>query len=369
MEAAIATVPQTKNAMTEVASSRQAQEVQAAVLMARKFPRDTTMALTRILEDCKRIGLAERAVYEYARGGTKVTGPSIRLAETLARSWGNMDCGIVELERKGAQGNLAGESIMQAFAWDLETNTRITKVFSVKHWRDTKQGGYALKDERDIYEIAANNGARRLRACILGIIPTDIVEQAIEQCEKTMKGGQGPLIDRVRAMVMYFKDQFNVSQDMIEKRLMHNIDAISEIELVSLKRIATSLKDNMADRSDFFDIGGTPIIGGSHISAPAEVAQPSAAPQTIKVVKNFAPQAPEEAATWEPGDFNEEVKAMPPPTREEIGKRIAKEQKRLGYGKDAVNHLISEMFHKSAGQLTVEEMLELAKTLEATVNA
>ena len=99
--------------MTEVAQSRQAQEVQGAIVMARKFPRDKTMAISRIMEDCSRKGLAQKAVYSYPRGGTTVTGPSIRLAETIARAWGNMDCGVVELERRGSTGNLPGESVVQ----------------------------------------------------------------------------------------------------------------------------------------------------------------------------------------------------------------------------------------------------------------
>lgn len=372
MEASITTIPQQRSgAMAEIAQSREAQEVQAAVLMARRFPRDTTQSLTRILEDCKRPGLAEKAEYEYTRGGMKVTGPSIRLAESLARNWGNMQCGLVELERKPQQGNLPGESTVQAYAWDIETNTRTQKTFTVKHWRDTKGGGYALKDERDIYEQVANNGARRLRACILGIIPTDIVEQAIDQCHKTLQGGQGPIIDRVRAMVLYFKDSFNVSQEMIEKFLGHKVDAISENELVRLKRIANSLKDGMADRSEFFDVS----VASPEVQTPVP---PSAQPQSIK---NFAPQTAEEAATWQSGDFNTEERPaapaypsatlkMPAPEggeeRQAVAKQIATERRRIGYDQAAMNSLIHQMFAKDSGQLTNDEMVKLLEVLKGT---
>lgn len=354
----LTTVPQSKaGGMTEVASSRQAQEVQAAVIMARRFPRDTTASLTRILEDCKRVGLAERAVYEYARGGTKVTGPSIRLAESIARSWGNMDCGVTELERKPAIGNLPGESTVQAFAWDLETNTRITKVFTVRHWRDTKQGGYALKDERDLYELVANNGARRLRACILGIIPVDIVEQAIEQCEKTMRGGQGPLIDRVRQMVVFFKEQFGVSQEMIEKRLQHKVEAITENELVSLKKIANSIKDGMADRAEYFELN-------SDVQETK-----SEAKQEVKTIKNYAPQPPpKEVAIQEKVDeiLSEVAEA---PSREELSKEIAKEQRRLKWKPQELVGFVNVNFKKKPNELTDEEMNFLVTLLSAIEGA
>ncbi|MBQ7110481.1 MAG: hypothetical protein IJO06_04585 [Thermoguttaceae bacterium] len=36
---------------------------------------------------CQRPGLASVAVYVYPRGGSKISGPSIRLAEEIARNW------------------------------------------------------------------------------------------------------------------------------------------------------------------------------------------------------------------------------------------------------------------------------------------
>ena len=125
-------------------------------------------------------------MYEYPRGGTKVTGPSIRLAEAMAQNWGNLDYGLIELDQK------AGESQVMAYAWDLETNTRQTIVFSVPHIRATKKGNVPLTDPRDIYEMVANQGARRMRSCILRVIPGDVVESAVAQCNKTLMDEAAP---------------------------------------------------------------------------------------------------------------------------------------------------------------------------------
>ena len=35
----------------------------------------------------------------------------------------------------------AGVSVVEAFAWDLESNYRVPRVFNVRHWRDTKRAG------------------------------------------------------------------------------------------------------------------------------------------------------------------------------------------------------------------------------------
>ena len=230
----------------EIATTRAAQEVQAAMVVAKKFPRDINAAYARIMQACKRKGLAECAIYEYSRGGSKIDGPSIRLAETLAQNWGNMSCGIVELSRSGS------ESQVMAYAHDLETNARQDKVFAVPHSRDTREGKKALKDDRDVYELVANMGARRLRACILGIIPGDIVDDAVRECEKTLAGDNAvPLADRVRQMVAAFVS-VGVTQAMIETRLGHNLDATTESEVAKLRKVFASLKDGMGAVEDFF---------------------------------------------------------------------------------------------------------------------
>lgn len=241
--------PSERNTQTEMMISRQAQEVQAAMVIAKRFPRDEVESFNRILRSCQRKRLAENSMYEYPRGGTKVTGPSIRLAEAMAQNWGNIDFGIMELEQKN------GESQVMAYAWDLETNTRQTKVFSVPHVRGTKKGNIPLTDPRDIYEMVANQGARRLRACILGVIPGDVVDAAVEECHKTLVSGNTELlIDRVRKGIKLFEDKFSVTKQMIEKYIGCNSEAFSENDMVRLNNVYKSLRDGMAKREDYFDI-------------------------------------------------------------------------------------------------------------------
>lgn len=232
-----------------VEQSRAIQEVQGAILMAKKFPRDEDAAYARIITSCKRKSLAEVAMYAYPRGGQTVTGASIRLAETIAKAWGNMQFGIVELE----QDTKAGRSEIMTYAWDLETNTREVKSFTVPHERHTKKGVTKLTDPRDIYELIANQAARRLRSCIFGVLPGDVVEEAINQCEKTLQGNSDePLADRVRKAVSAFSD-YGVTKTMIEKRLAHKLEATTIQELVNLQKIYRSLKDGMTTVGDFFE--------------------------------------------------------------------------------------------------------------------
>lgn len=233
--------------VVDIESQRAIQEVQAACVVAKRFPRNVDSAYIRIMESCKRKSLAEQAQYAYPRGGEMITGPSIRLAEIMAQNWGNLNFGIRELSQHD------GVSEMEAFCWDLETNVRQTKTFQVAHTRYSKKAGFTkLADPRDIYEMVANQGARRLRACILGIIPGDITDDAVKRCEETLKSGNiVPLQDRVRSMLEKFLG-LGVSQEMIEARIGHKTAAIIEQELLSLGKIFNSLKDGMSKREDWF---------------------------------------------------------------------------------------------------------------------
>lgn len=229
-----------------MATTRQAQEVQAAMIVAKRFPRDERVANERILSACMRRSLAESATYAYSRGGAEVTGPSIRLAECIAQNWGNIDFGYIELENKN------GESRVMAYAWDLETNTRESKTFSVPHRRETKKGTYPLTDSRDIYELVANQAARRVRSCILAVIPGDVVESAVKQCELTLKSSASgvPLEDRISDMVAKFAE-YDVTPDQLRNYVGKNVEAFSENDVIRLGKVYRSLKDGIVG-SDYF---------------------------------------------------------------------------------------------------------------------
>lgn len=250
--AALAVRPQNENALVEVEQQRAIAEVQSAIILAKRFPRNQIEAMDRILVACQRPTLAEQALYSYSRGGSDITGPSIRMAEAIAQSWGNLQFGIRELSQSN------GESTVEAYAWDVETNTRQVKIFQVPHARYTKSSGLKkLEDPRDIYEAIANQGARRLRACILGIIPGDVVEAAVNQCEDTLKAKADTSPEALKKLVAAFEG-FKVTKEQIEKRIQRHLDAITPAQIVSLRKIYNSLKDGMSSPADWFEVEAAP---------------------------------------------------------------------------------------------------------------
>jgi hypothetical protein len=234
-------------ATVSVAQSREIAEVQAGMVIAQRFPRNEVAAMDRILNACTRPTLAESALYEYARGGTKINGPSIRLAEVIAQNWGHIHMGVRELEQAN------GESTVEAYAYDVQTGTRDAKVFHVRHWRDTKSGGYKIEDGRDIYELVANVGARRKRACILAVIPGDVVEAAVDACEKTLAIKSEVTPERLKEIAAVFAG-FGVSVAAIEKKIQRRLDAMTPGQMLNLRKIANSLRDEMSAPADWFEL-------------------------------------------------------------------------------------------------------------------
>ena len=220
-------------------------EAQGKLIIAKRFPRDEARAFQMAMDSCSRPGLAAVATYKFPKGKI-VTGPSIRLAEELARCWGNIDYGIRELSRK------EGVSEMEAYAWDLQTNTMSSQKFTVRHVRDKQEGGVSLESERDIYEVTANMGARRLRARLLAILPPDLVAAAEGQCRDTLKGNtQLPIADRVRSLLGMFVN-YGVKEQQLSKYLGKSLDEVIEEDLVNLHEVYNSIQQGISKPSEWF---------------------------------------------------------------------------------------------------------------------
>ncbi|MCO6011460.1 hypothetical protein NE236_41575 [Actinoallomurus purpureus] len=200
---------------TAVEQSRAVAQVHAMILVAQQCPRDVQTAKAQMEDSCRQMYLAERAFYEFRRGGSPVSGPSIHLARELARCWGNVEYGLVEMRRDDDY----AQSEMQAFAWDVQTNTRNSSTFVVPHKRDKRGGPERLTEMRDIYENNANNGSRRVREAIFAVLPPWFIEQAKDLCAKTLENGGGiPLANRITEAIEKFAE-LDISKKRLEERV------------------------------------------------------------------------------------------------------------------------------------------------------
>jgi hypothetical protein len=259
---------------TAVEQSRAIAEVQAAIVVAQQCPRDVQAAIRALRDACRQKALAERAFFRYSRGGATVTGPSIHLARELARCWGNIQYGITEMRRDDGY----GQSEMQAWAWDVQTNARSSNIFIVPHRRDTRDGSKALTDQRDIYENNANNGARRLREAVFAILPTWYVEDAKDACAKTLEDGGGkPLAERIAQCLDGFRG-ISVTQAQLEDKIGSPAGKWIEQDIAQLSVIYKSLqRGEVRKEEEFADV--QPRVTAADVTAPQDVPPPADPPQ------------------------------------------------------------------------------------------
>jgi hypothetical protein len=152
--------PHSATQATQIEQARAIAEVQAAVVVAQQCPRDLQRAEAEMRDACSRTALANRAFYRVPNRGQ---GPSVHLARELARIWGNVQYGVHELRRD----DRAGMSEIQAFAWDVQTNTRSTRTFQVPHQRmvtNKATGEQTRKDLIDLGDVYLNNQNVRARS-------------------------------------------------------------------------------------------------------------------------------------------------------------------------------------------------------------
>lgn len=301
------------SSLATVEQQRVLGELQAMIMLARANPRDQQQAVDNILRDCSRVSLAQSAMYEYARGGTDIKGPSIKLLEAIARRWGNISAGWKVISSDD------GASEVISYALDLETGYRDERQFQVRHIRDTRRGPVKLVEERDIYELLANSAQRRKRANLMAVIPADVIEAAIEQCSDTLSANVDTSVEGLKKMLKAFSE-FEVTQAQIEQRIQCRLDAISPGQVIQLSRIYTSLKDGISVPSQWFRAVDPPRQPTPRPPQQGQQGANPPPPQQQGTVRANPTPAPSQPAS-EP-----DAMAVLVPTRQDPGARHADNQ-------------------------------------------
>lgn len=260
---------------TAIEQSRAVAEVAAAVRVAQDCPRDETRALDRMRQACSQQSLADRAFFSVPRAGGRIEGASVHLARELARCWGNVDYGIRELSRD----DIAGQSEMQAWAWDQETNVRSTRSFIVPHAIMAGKGAdKRRKSLTDLGDISNNNNsvaARAVRETIFTVLPVWFRQEAEDIATRTLQGGGSgkTLAQQVADMVALYADTFNVTAAQLEEYLGRPRTAWTATDMGALR----VLGGEMARGEKHVD-GEFPKAekGGGKVTAADVIGDPSA---------------------------------------------------------------------------------------------
>lgn len=266
------------------AMAKQAEsQIQARYIMAERKPRDVMQARERILRDCQRPAFAKKAIY-HKPIGQGVEGPSIRLAEALARAMTNI------LTDVSAIYDDPQKRIVRVVASDLESNITFTKDVTVNKTveRSKPIEGRKIVSQRvnskgyPVFVLEATDdeildrenalASKAMRTCLLRLIPGDVLEEAMDRCYQTQatKDAEDPDATR-KAMVDAFGG-INVSVEQLAAYLGHPLEQTVPKEMQVLRGIFNAIKDGEATWAEAIASrdGGTNGNGKSESSAQQE---------------------------------------------------------------------------------------------------
>jgi hypothetical protein len=229
-------------------------EIQGAIILAKRFPRNEDASFQSMLRACRRTGFADAAEYEFPRGKDNegksrfVSGPSAKFAREFARCWQNVRYGTI-VTRDDKE-----ERTITSYAWDVENNLYKESSATFKKLVQRKVRGtteWIAPDERDLRELNNKYGAIGERNCLLSIIPQDMIEDCIRQARETLESEAKQDPDQSRKRILAAFDLINVTVPMIEEYLGHNLQQCSPAELAELRRIWKSIEEGNSTWTEY----------------------------------------------------------------------------------------------------------------------
>ena len=234
-------VMQISNAETLTALTKG--EIDAQIATAKQYPRN----LARVLNNIETLATMDEDVagscfYTLRRQGKVIEGASVRMAEIVASSWGNLRTQARIIANDGKT------ITAQGVCHDLETNTAIS--VEVKR-RITDKNGKAYSDDM---QIMTGNAACAiaLRNAVFKVVPAALIKKAIDKAKKVSLGESMALETSREKMLAYFKT-IGVDDRQIFDYL--SVDKIEEIDIdmvVELRGLATAIKEGTTTVKEAF---------------------------------------------------------------------------------------------------------------------
>lgn len=209
-------------------------EIDAQIATAHKFPRSLSSFQSRAID---MVSLdketAESCVYSRPVGGGKYAeGESVRLAEIVSATYGNIRIAarIVEQSERMVK--------CQGIAHDLESNTLVTSECIES---TVKKNGEPY-DERMRIVVAKACLSKARRDATFQVIPKALCKKLVEKAKEVINGG-ATLEERRTGAVKWIKS-LKLSEDRVYASLgIEGAEDISEKVLVTLTGLRTAIKD------------------------------------------------------------------------------------------------------------------------------
>ena len=238
-------------------------EIESAYIMALKKPRKWADVRSKIIAACERPVFAEKAEYAKPMGKDKISGPSIRFAETVIQAAGNIKTSATVI--------YDDENIRKVHVQviDLENNISYGKEITLQKTVERsflKQGQEPLATRLNssgkmVYIVPATEDellvkqaaqeSKIIRTCGLRMIPQDIVEEAMEVARATRKKNIDPKAETNKILDAFNK--LGVKPSDVSSYLKKPVEQIVAADIDDLRQIYTAIKDGDARWSDFLE--------------------------------------------------------------------------------------------------------------------
>jgi hypothetical protein len=208
-------------------------EIDMQINTAKRFPRSLARFRKQALEMATvDVETAESCFYNLPRGDG-IEGPSIRLAEIVATSYGNLRIAgrIVDTGEK--------EITAQGVVHDLETNV----AYSVEVKRSILDK-YGKRYKQDMVVVTGNAAVSiAVRNAIFKVVPRSYIDPIYNAAKKVAVGDATTLASRRQRVIDYFAT-LDVTTDQLLTLLERNgVEEITLDDLTKLTGLKTAIKD------------------------------------------------------------------------------------------------------------------------------
>jgi hypothetical protein len=235
-------VMQVSNAESLAALTRSEIDVQIAT--AKQYPRN----LARVLGNIETLATMDEEVagscfYTLRRQGKVIEGPSVRMAEIIASSWGNLR---VQARIVGNDGKMI---TAQGVCHDLESNYAVSA--EVKR-RITDKSGRTFSEDMQV--VTGNAAcAIAMRNALFKVVPAALVKKVIDKAKKVSLGESMTLETSRAKMLQYFKTIGVEEKQILDYLSIEKVDEIDIDMVVELRGLANAIKEGTTTAKEAFE--------------------------------------------------------------------------------------------------------------------
>lgn len=233
----------------DVLAAINSSEIDSQVATAHKFPRDVEKSLKKIeMLACVDEETASDCFYVLRRNGsggeTAIEGLSVRMAEIIASSWGN-------LRVQARIINNDGKFITaQGVCHDLESNYAVSK--EVRR-RITDRNGRMYSD--DMIVVTGNAAcAIAMRNAVLAVVPKAVTNAIVKRVKKVAMGQSLDVITARQGIVNYFAKLGVTTEQICAYLQISNIDEITKEHIYTMRATANAIKEGTTTVRETFQL-------------------------------------------------------------------------------------------------------------------